>query len=401
MGCWKKITALAAAVLLGITGMTAFAAEAGNYSWQGHEIEVTAVEKGGMFAPAGMKDDEYCVSVYMKVDEELWQDEDLGHALYEDTVLEDPEGNIFSPQAALKGSKEPTRTYLFCIPRGTEIPDLALRFGAEAGEEGSGPAGYVWDGMTFELTEVTEELGMWKSQLSSPEGKWVLAVFTITGGEMEFKALEERIFAPDGIRMNNAEPKAITAQGVRITDDMKAVAVGTVNVFFDMPADLELGSVSVTVGGEGAGTAVPETDGSVTIVSSSGGELTLTPMDPEAFAGQDDGVIVHTRIGTTVHSSGSQFRAGSGMRLKNMRNTVQYEKPKAVFTYDTDLELDAAADAIGEIGETAALMLDGKEVPVQVAWITSEMACFIFDCDALPDSVPEFRLQDGALRIIP
>ena len=46
-------------------------------------------------------------------------------------------------------------------------------------------------------------------------------------------------------------------------------------------------------------------------------------------------------------------------------------------------------------------MLDGVEVPVQVAWITAEMACFIFDCDALPDGVPEFRLQDGALRIIP
>ena len=262
--------------------------------------------------------------------------------------------------------------------------------------------------MTFELTELSEELTTWEKPQSSPAGKWLKVIFTITDGEMEMGVLEDHIYGEEGIRLNGADPAVISAVGVRITDDMKAVAMGTFNVIFDVPKDLDPADASVTVGGKaavpaaaGGEEAEDAADGTVKIVTASGAELKLTPLSAEAFAEQDDGVIVNTRIGTTVHNSGSQFLAGSGMKLKNMRNTVQYKEPRTVFAYETALDLQEAADAIGEIGETAALMLDGTEIPVQVAWITKDMACFIFDCDALPDSVPVFRVQDGALQILP
>ena len=43
------------------------------------------------------------------------------------------------------------------------------------------------------------------------------------------------------------KPYLLTAQGVRISEEMKALAVGTINVFFDMPADLDISQAAVNI----------------------------------------------------------------------------------------------------------------------------------------------------------
>lgn len=139
---------------------------------------------------------------------------------------------------------------------------------------------------------------------------------------------------------------------------------------------------------------------SVQLTAPSGMELTLTHVSADDFKAQDDGVIVNTRIGTTVHKSGSQFTEGSGLSLGNMRDTEQYEMPMVAFTYQADGDGDPA-DAIGEIGETATLTIDGNDYSVDVAWITDQMGCFIFNCDEIPETEALFTVEDGSLRITP
>ena len=275
---------------------------------------------------------------------------------------------------------------------------LALGCMSALGEQpAASEAVYTWEGMTFALTEVTEDIGEWKSQLKPADGKWAMAVFKITDGEMEVKALEERMVDQGSVLLSGAPARTLAAQGIRIGEDSKVYAVGSVNVFFDVPAELEVAQAEISVEAEDNG--APVTDSAVHITTASGAELMLTPIEAEAFAAQDDGVIVHTRVGTTVHNSGSQFLAGSGLGLGNMRNTRQYDMPRVTFTYESALDFDATADAIGEIGETAALTLNGALVPVQVAWITQDMACFIFDCGELPSGIPAFSVEEGALVI--
>lgn len=106
---------------------------------------------------------------------------------------------------------------------------------------------YTWDSVTFELTSITEDLGDWGSQLVSPEGKWVMVVLTITDGEIEISALEDRIIDNSAVTLDGAVAKTLTAQGVRISEEMTALAVGTINVFFDMPADLDITQAVVNI----------------------------------------------------------------------------------------------------------------------------------------------------------
>lgn len=151
---------------------------------------------------------------------------------------------------------------------------------------------------------------------------------------------------------------------------------------------------------EQSGGAGQEPSATVQLTAPSGVELTLTHVSADDFKAQDDGVIVNTRIGTTVHKSGSQFTEGSGLSLSNMRNTEQYEMPMVAFTYEATGDGDPA-DAIGEIGKTATLTIDGNDYIVDVAWITDKMGCFIFNCDEIPETDALFTVEDGSLRITP
>ena len=92
--------------------------------------------------------------------------------------------------------------------------------------------------------------------------------------------------------------------------------------------------------------AAAEPSVTVELTAPSGNKISLTHVSADDFKAQDDGVIVNTRIGTTVHKSGSEFTEGSGLSLTNMRNTEQYEMPMVAFTYEVDGDGDPA-DVIG------------------------------------------------------
>lgn len=141
--------------------------------------------------------------------------------------------------------------------------------------------------------------------------------------------------------------------------------------------------------------------GPVEITTAAGDTLILTPLENGAFLKQSEKVTVHTRLGTTVHNSGSQFTAGSGLSLSTMKNTKQFDMPMVAFAYETKLDFDKAADAIGRIGAKATLTMDGTEYPPKVVWITEDMASFIFDCPEQPSGTPRFTVNDGRLVIEP
>lgn len=142
-------------------------------------------------------------------------------------------------------------------------------------------------------------------------------------------------------------------------------------------------------------------DGSVQFTLSSGEMITLKPAEPAAFKEQDDNVLVFTRIGTTVFKNGSELWAGSSaIPLSMMRNTETIEKPMISFSYEFSKNgEELAEDAIEEAGQNAVLSVGGEEYPVLVTWITKDLACFFFECDELPASLPVFSVSDGKLRI--
>ena len=264
---------------------------------------------------------------------------------------------------------------------------------------------FIWEEASFEFTEITTDMGEWASQLKSPNGKWVRVIFNIKDSKIEVKRLNELITSDNNIRLDDYSPVTYSERGIAIEGD-KAYAVGEIDVFFDVDATLELEKTNLYVieqieaAQDTSAGNVEASTGPIHITLASGNEVILTPISGGAFAEQEDNVIVNTRIGDTVHNSGSQFWAGSALRLSSMRDTKQYVMPKAVFTYESAMDSEAVIDAIGEIGGTAALILDGNNYPVNVAWITENMACFIFDCGGTIADIPAFGIKDGSLQII-
>ncbi len=176
--------------------------------------------------------------------------------------------------------------------------------------------------------------------------------------------------------------------------------------FFAVPDDVPLEELSLqfaTQVGSGSRAATEAASGStaIALTTAAGVTITLTPLATGAFQAQGDKVPVYTRIGSTSHRGGSEFWAGSRMQLATMRETFQYDKPMVAFAYQCTLDTDKAADAIGVIGEACSLKLDGTTYSPSLAWITAEMACFIFDSPALPEGTPRFSLEGGALVIQP
>lgn len=144
-----------------------------------------------------------------------------------------------------------------------------------------------------------------------------------------------------------------------------------------------------------------DTAGDIAIfTTAAGGAVTLRLMESTAFAGQPDDTLVFTRVGTTKSKGGSEFWAGSSLQLAHMRNTYQYEMPMVVFGYESSLKWDELADALDGIAKKTVLALDGADYPVSVAWITENMACFIFDCPDLNDMKLGFVVNDNGLQIL-
>ena len=128
-----------------------------------------------------------------------------------------------------------------------EISEDPASAGAPAEEPAAEQAeSYQWDDIRFEVKEVTEDLGDWGRQLVSPEGKYIMVVLQITDGKIECGRLEQIVMDQKCVLLQDREPATVVAQGIAIEDD-KAVAIGTVNVFFDVPADFRAAAADVTI----------------------------------------------------------------------------------------------------------------------------------------------------------
>ena len=101
-------------------------------------------------------------------------------------------------------------------------------------------------------------------------------------------------------------------------------------------------------------------NGTVQLEMGSGTVFTLTPVEASAFWKQSDKVSVRTRIGDTNLNNGATATSGSSLMLSTMKNTKQYSMPMAAFSWKSDVSGDEAAGAVGKIGRSTILLLDGK-----------------------------------------
>ena len=151
----------------------------------------------------------------------------------------------------------------------------------------------------------------------------------------------------------------------------------------------------------GAGDVDP-VPGAPVELKTDGGTIRLFPAAAADFKGQPDNTRIRTRLGTTVHSSGSQFLAGSSLSLGTMRGTKQYKgSPMIAFRYETTMDEDAAAAALSAIGSASALVLDSGEYSPFLVWVGDRMGCFFYKCDALPETEPAFGIRNGKLLVKP
>lgn len=260
---------------------------------------------------------------------------------------------------------------------------------------------YHWRDYTVEITQIEKNPMLVPASMS--KDKYAIAVYL---------TIEESLWKNDTLCAEMyAEARLIdTAKNAYQPDGMMSGKDKPFLVFtFCVPKSVEAETLVFSLGesrinedqADATANEAPCGDGSVTVTTASSDSLTLTPLESGAFQAQNDNVSVLTRLGTTVHNSGSQFLAGSSLMLSTMRNTRQYAMPMVAFRYQTTLETKAAADALSSIGKTAVLTMDGTGYPVRVLWVTEEMAAFIFDCPTLTNGVMRFCIKDNTLFIEP
>ena len=128
-------------ILTALFSASVQAVEPGTFLWEGHSIEMKQANEGGMFAPAGMTDDEYCVTLVFAADAELSADKDTLEKFYAEALLADPSGNTYAPEVWLTGSDD--FSFMYAIPKEVSIGDLTASFAsAQAApvEEKAAPA---------------------------------------------------------------------------------------------------------------------------------------------------------------------------------------------------------------------------------------------------------------------
>lgn len=115
---------------------------------------------------------------------------------------------------------------------------------------------FKMDEATVVLSEVTEDVTDWRSQLTTAKGKWVRVVLTITEGDIEFSRVKEMIITNKEVLLDDDEPETLIASGVTIKNTSSnnmssgtAYAVGTIHVFYDVNADFDVSKAKVTVNG--------------------------------------------------------------------------------------------------------------------------------------------------------
>ncbi len=142
----------------------------------------------------------------------------------------------------------------------------------------------------------------------------------------------------------------------------------------------------------------PASDGPVTLDVDDGGQIVLTPAEVSVFTDQNDDTMVTTAIGDTVMGGGSTLWPGSMLSLGMLRESDTYKMGKVAFTYELVDDADSEG-AINTAGEAAKLVRDDQEYSVKVAWYSGGTACFMFDCEELPETAPTFTQEDGKVVI--
>lgn len=105
---------------------------------------------------------------------------------------------------------------------------------------------YKWDEITFEFTELSEDLGTWGSQLNAPQGKYLMATFTITEGKISISRLDELILQQGNITLNGQKAVTLSSQGIEILENT-AYANKWIYVFFDVAKDFDLANAVIEV----------------------------------------------------------------------------------------------------------------------------------------------------------
>ena len=109
-------------------------AEGTSFRWRDYGGSVVKTGTGGissgMFVlkPADMTEDEYCFNLYLNVDSELLDNEDLKGAFYEASLLVDAQGNQYSPSVSARPSEGADLLFLYAIPNGVAADELQLAF---------------------------------------------------------------------------------------------------------------------------------------------------------------------------------------------------------------------------------------------------------------------------------
>ena len=137
---------------------------------------------------------------------------------------------------------------------------LMLLWTAAVLAEETGEQVFDWDGQgQVKLTQVADYSDDMNLMVDGkPEGKWVVVVFTILdGAEMDpSKAFD---YAKASVTMDDFPIASLAGRGARVDVAAgKAVLVGDIVVFFDVPADYDASAAVVKVNGVTAAVAVPE-----------------------------------------------------------------------------------------------------------------------------------------------
>ena len=257
---------------------------------------------------------------------------------------------------------------------------------------------YLWQDHPIDVTSVMESTMFGPANMTQDEYA-VSVVLMVEEALWKDEALCGALYQDALLADRQGKTYAPQVSGVGTEDP-------TLVFFYCIPKGIAVGELSLVLKENGIKDAVGDTakvpgDGFIELTTADGKSIAFTPLEAGAFKAQADKVIVHTRIGATVHNSGSQFLAGSALKLATMRNTKQYTMPMIAFRYQTALGFDEAADAIGVIGQSALLRVDGTDYPARVAWITEEMACYVFDSPELPSGTARFAVRDNQLVIEP
>ena len=268
---------------------------------------------------------------------------------------------------------------------------------------------YWADNTEVRFVEIREGDQTVNLSFGKPKGKWAEAVFQIVAGEPEASVILDD--AKERVRLNDQKADQAEAQGIRIVDKddtMVVAAVGTINLYFDVPEESDLQQAILTVDGKTIGTAAQteeESTGTFAFVTESGMKIELIPVKASVFWEQEGSPAVKTRIGKTKLPDGlplpsSTVLPGSQIPFGMIKSSDQASMPMIVLSYFAEADADAVADEVEQMGQKMVLRTgDNDELP-QSAWITDQYICLIFEREEeLPEELPTLAEEDGKLLI--